>query len=290
MIDFGMGGLEFWFLGGLVFVALAKVLGDAVRNHRATTAATRGTGFARGMAQVRPGSSLLVQPWSPLPPLTTPRPAMPNGSDETPQPPARAAAAPAPSPVPRSAPAPASRPAPAPAPAPAPRPAAAPGPASRAAPTARAEPAAPGPAPRPRPVARPPAPSALESSETIRIETGWDGRIQLLPGRLEVVRGAEPGREFRFLRVPGEDVPEFTVGRSSGPTHRHIQIAERTVSRLHARLWFADRYWRIANLSLTNPVRVNGQELTSPEEAVVLGDGDRIQLGDVELCYRDGRP
>jgi hypothetical protein len=136
-----------------------------------------------------------------------------------------------------------------------------------------------------------PQPAATdETSETIRIDTGTDGRIQFLPGRLEVVRGVEAGREFHFLRVPGQNVPEVTVGRSHGAAHRHIQIPEATVSRLHARLCYEDRSWRIINLSVTNPVRINGRELNLPEEAVTLTDGDRIQLGEVELCYRDGRP
>jgi hypothetical protein len=128
-----------------------------------------------------------------------------------------------------------------------------------------------------------------DTSETIRIDTGDDGRVQFLPGRLEVVGGAEVGREFHFLRLPGQPVPEITIGRAHGPAHRHVQIPAPTVSRMHAMLRFQDRRWRLLNLSATNPVRVNGVELGTPDEAVLLSDGDSIVLGEVELCYRDTR-
>lgn len=128
-----------------------------------------------------------------------------------------------------------------------------------------------------------------EANETIRIETGDDGRVQFLPGRLEVVRGAEVGREFHFLRVPGQTVPEITIGRAHGPAHRHVQIPAATVSRMHALLRFVDRGWWVVNLSTTNPVRVNGVELAGPDDTVLLSDGDSLALGEVELRYRDTR-
>ncbi|MQA89050.1 MAG: FHA domain-containing protein [Gemmatimonas sp.] len=146
----------------------------------------------------------------------------------------------------------------------------------------------------PRPV-RPPLRAGSstahgEDSENVRIDTNGADRIQFLPGRLEVVKGAEVGREFRFVRVLGQEVPEITVGRAHGPTHMHVQIPVPTVSRVHARLRFHEQCWCIANLSATNPVRINGRALASPEEATVLVDGDRIELGEVELRYRVGRP
>jgi hypothetical protein len=144
---------------------------------------------------------------------------------------------------------------------------------------------------RPRPRFRDFRPPAAfeEDSETVRIDTNEDGWIQFLPGRLEVVQGRETGREYRFIRVPGQDTPEVTIGRSHGAAHLHVQIAASTVSRVHARLRFASGSWSIANLSVTNPVRINGRALSSPEEAAVLTDGDKIELGEVELRYKDGR-
>jgi hypothetical protein len=167
----------------------------------------------------------------------------------------------------------------------------APRPAARPAPAARAMPAVPPPA-APAPIVPPLDARASEydeTSDTIRIDVGSSGLVQLLPGRLEVVKGAEPGREFHFVRPAGQKVPEVTIGRSSGSANRHIQIPQPTVSRLHARLRFEDGLWTLANLSSTNPVRVNGQELGSAEEVVGLRDGDRIELGEVEMLFHEKR-
>lgn len=128
-----------------------------------------------------------------------------------------------------------------------------------------------------------------EASETIRLPTAADGTVQLLPGMLVMTEGPEIGREFRFLRVGSQPVPELTMGRVSGPPYRHIHLAAATVSRMHARIRYEGGGWQIANLSDTNPLRLNGRELPTTAQ-FPLADGDRIQLGEVELCYRDGRP
>ena len=43
--------------------------------------------------------------------------------------------------------------------------------------------------------------------------------------------------------------------------------------------------WMIANLSETNPLRLNGLELASDSAAVPLSDGDVIELGEVMLRF-----
>jgi len=126
-----------------------------------------------------------------------------------------------------------------------------------------------------------------EASETIRLPTAADGTIQLLPGRLVMLEGPEVGREFRFLRVGNQPVPEVTIGRASGPPYRHIQLTAATVSRMHARIRYQDGRWLLANLSTTNPLRLNGRELPPMQDAP-LANGDRIQLGEVELSYLQG--
>lgn len=132
------------------------------------------------------------------------------------------------------------------------------------------------------------APHVDEASETIRLPTAADGTVQILPGLLVMTEGPEVGREFRFLRIGSQPVPELTMGRASGPAYRHIHLPAATVSRTHARIRYEGGSWRIANLSSTNPLRLNGRELPTTSE-FPLADGDRIQLGEVELCYRDGR-
>ncbi len=119
----------------------------------------------------------------------------------------------------------------------------------------------------------------------VRFHRPPDGTLQLLPGRLDVV-GGDPGRGvIRFVRIPTEE-PEVTFGRASGPQYRHIQLKIATVSRMHARMRFLDGGWWIENLSTTNPVVVNGEPLSSGDGSRHhLGDGDRIEMGEVVFRY-----
>jgi hypothetical protein len=128
--------------------------------------------------------------------------------------------------------------------------------------------------------------SSAEDSPTIRIVLSEGSPIEFLPGRLEIVEGLPSDQEFRFQRVSGGDAPEVTLGRSSGPSYRHIQLAAPTVSRIHARMRFEGDRWVIRNLSEANPLCVQGRPLTGPH---VLVDGDEVQVGEVLLRYRDGR-
>lgn len=129
-----------------------------------------------------------------------------------------------------------------------------------------------------------------------------DGTLQFLPGRLEVIAGHDAGQEIRFVRTPGPDGTRVTFGRAEGAPYRHIQLREPTVSRAHARMTLeitgqngADgstsmARWRLENLSATNPVVVNGTPLAADESescAVVLDDGDRIEMGEVVFRFRE---
>lgn len=175
-----------------------------------------------------------------------------------------------------------------PVPAAPPRLPAAPGP--RTAPPRPVVPGGAAPGPRTAHVARPapaaPPPAGQDDELTVRLELPLEGRLQFLPGALEVVEGGDPRREIRFMRAAADEAAEYTLGRTSGTTHRHIQLAVPTVSRLHARMRFDGGSWRISNLSSTNPLRVNGRELADPDESRVLADGDRIQIGEMILRFR----
>jgi hypothetical protein len=116
------------------------------------------------------------------------------------------------------------------------------------------------------------------------------GTIQFLPGRLEVLHGGSVvGQEVRFIRPDrmGER-PEVTLGRGEGAPYRHVQIRAPTVSRMHARLAFADgTRWTLENLSTTNPVVVNGEEIALGAPPRPLADGDRIELGEVAFRFHE---
>lgn len=116
------------------------------------------------------------------------------------------------------------------------------------------------------------------------------GTMQFLPGRLEVLQGrgiAE--QEVRFVRpVRSGQAPEVTFGRGEGPPFSHVQLRAPTVSRLHARLvQQANGAWALENLSATNPVVVNGEELARGAPPRPLRDGDRLEMGEVVFRYHE---
>ena len=111
-----------------------------------------------------------------------------------------------------------------------------------------------------------------------------DEPVQLLPGRLEVLAGTTRHREIRFVRIPGEPLQLF-VGRDPGPSPQYIGLGAATVSRRHARFAYADGQWLVKNLSQTNPVVINDDELSNTDGERPLVDGDRVELGEVILVY-----
>ena len=124
-------------------------------------------------------------------------------------------------------------------------------------------------------------------AETVRFRRPSEEPVQLLPGRLEVLSGESRHREIRFVRVPGEPL-QLVVGRDPGaPSPRHVALQSSTVSRQHARFEFSDGKWAVANLSQTNPVIVNDEHLTDTSGERTLADGDRIELGEVVLRFRE---
>ncbi len=152
------------------------------------------------------------------------------------------------------------------------------------------------PATRP-PVARPaatrPAAEPIIAGGTGMVEGGMvrfspvaEGTLQLLPGRLEIIEGEDRGHDVRFVRTRA-GMPEITFGRSEGSPHQHVQLLSRTVSREHARMRFDGQRWSITNLSQTNPVVVNGEELPAVEGTQFLSEGDRIEMGEVVFLFHE---
>jgi len=145
------------------------------------------------------------------------------------------------------------------------------------------------PAPGRRPAIAPPGvpDGAFVDGETIRFAIPTDRTLQFLPGRLEVVAGPDTGREIRFVRTPGGDAVEVTFGRAEGPLYRHVQLHARTVSRQHAMMSLIDEHWELRNLSMTNPVVLNGRVLAHNEVAPLLVEGDRIEMGEVVFLFHE---
>ena len=126
----------------------------------------------------------------------------------------------------------------------------------------------------------------LPSNETVRFKRPVEEPVQLLPGRLEVLAGEAHQHEIRFVRIPGEPM-QMILGRDSGPSAQYVALKSNTVSRQHARFAFSNGHWAVANLSRTNPVVVNDEELSHIDGARDLADGDRLELGEVVLRFRD---
>jgi hypothetical protein len=121
-------------------------------------------------------------------------------------------------------------------------------------------------------------------AETIRFQRPAEQVLQLLPGRLEVLAGETRHREIRFVRAPGQ-LPQLILGRDAAGSPQHVALQSSTVSRQHARLAYTNGRWAVANLSQTNPVIVNDEELSDADNERPLVDGDRIELGEVVLRF-----
>ena len=121
----------------------------------------------------------------------------------------------------------------------------------------------------------------------VRFYRAEEGTLEFLPGRLEIVGGGDIGQEIHFMRPVGEENAVVTFGRSEGPTLRHVQLLDPTVSRHHATLSFSGGRWELSNMSQTNPVTLNGAALPSTGRSVTLQDGDRIEMGAVIFLFRE---
>jgi hypothetical protein len=124
----------------------------------------------------------------------------------------------------------------------------------------------------------------VSPTETMRFRRPTDEPVQLIPGRLEVLAGSTRHREILFVRVPGKP-PHLYLGRDPGPAPQYVGLGSPTVSRRHARFSYADGRWVVRNLSQTNPLVVNDEELTDLDGERPLADGDRLELGEVVLRF-----
>jgi hypothetical protein len=128
-------------------------------------------------------------------------------------------------------------------------------------------------------------PGVMVEGRTVRFSVAAEGSLPSLPGRLDIVDGADAGRQIRFVRVPGPDGTDVTFGRTGGPLYRHVQFRDKTISRQHAVMQFREGRWTLRNLSRTNPVVLN-HALLDTLDVPSLQDGDRIEMGEVTFTFR----
>jgi hypothetical protein len=140
--------------------------------------------------------------------------------------------------------------------------------------------------PPPPPVPEGPVPAAWTGGDVVRAGQPPEGVLDVLPGRFLVDEGDRQIELRIFRTAPGERV-ETTIGRDSGPPYRHIQLLPASVSGKHAKLVFDKGSYSIINYARTNPTRINGEEMEENASRRLV-DGDRIEIGDVVMTYREG--
>lgn len=102
---------------------------------------------------------------------------------------------------------------------------------------------------------------------------GPNGRPIL--ARFLMQNGHMAGRAFRFH----QDLT--TIGRTNG---NDLIINGRTVSRRHARLWFENGRWYLADMQSANGTFVNSMRL-QPNQPAALNDGDVLNFGDEIVLF-----
>jgi uncharacterized protein (TIGR02996 family) len=75
---------------------------------------------------------------------------------------------------------------------------------------------------------------------------------------------------------------EITFGRVEG---NHIVLADRNISRRHARLVVRDGKYILVDLKSTNGTYVNGRRLTSP---IVIAARDQVRIGNFTIALEEG--
>jgi pSer/pThr/pTyr-binding forkhead associated (FHA) protein len=77
---------------------------------------------------------------------------------------------------------------------------------------------------------------------------------------------------------------EITIGRKEGNT---IRLTERNVSRRHAKLCRSNGEVTLEDLGSYNGIKVNGSRISGQ---AAVGEGDRIQIGDYILAFKQDQP
>ncbi|GHO42536.1 protein kinase domain-containing protein [Ktedonospora formicarum] len=111
------------------------------------------------------------------------------------------------------------------------------------------------------------------SNKRAALDRYTDGSGRPVLARLTIQNGPMAQRSFRFH----QDVT--TIGRTNGCD---LVISGRTVSRRHARLWFAEGRWFLADLGSVNGTMLNNVRIQQP---VALNDGDVIHFGDEAVVF-----
>ena len=131
--------------------------------------------------------------------------------------------------------------------------------------------------------------------ETIRIEENVPKTMKFMPGKLEIISGADKGKSFMLAGYPTQEGAIVTLGRDySGwekqvPGDRkysHIRIKDetRTLSRMQAELIYKEGTLYIKNVGSVNKTQVDGLEINENDKVEVKPNAI-IKAGNIEFKY-----
>jgi len=126
-----------------------------------------------------------------------------------------------------------------------------------------------------------------EEFQTIKIAASTEMTLKFIPGQFIILTGKDRGKAFRVSGFPTPDGHLITIGRDpveGDRAYAHIQMDVPTVSRKHAELVFKDKVLSIKNLSDTNPIQLNAEEIPVGQ-FVELNLDSEIRIGEIRMKY-----
>jgi len=123
--------------------------------------------------------------------------------------------------------------------------------------------------------------------QTIKIAASTEMTLKFIPGQFIILTGQDRGKAFRVSGFPTPDGHVITVGRDpveGDRAYAHIQMDVPTVSRKHAEMVFKDKVLSIKNLSDTNPIQLNSEEIPVGE-FVELNLDSELRIGEIRMKY-----
>ena len=126
-----------------------------------------------------------------------------------------------------------------------------------------------------------------EEFQTVKLSPSTDRTLKFIPGQFIMLSGKDRGKPFRVAGFPTPEGSIITLGRDPVEGERafaHIQLNVQTVSRKHAELNFKSGQLFIKNLSETNPIEVNGEEIEVNTEVPLPLDSE-LRLGEIRMKY-----
>jgi pSer/pThr/pTyr-binding forkhead associated (FHA) protein len=123
--------------------------------------------------------------------------------------------------------------------------------------------------------------------QSIKIMASTEQTLKFIPGQFIVLTGKDRGKAFRVSGFPTPEGHVITIGRDpveGDRAYAHIQMDVPTVSRKHAEMLFKDNSLKIKNLSDTNPIQLNSEEIPVGE-FVDLNLDSELRIGEIRMKY-----